>query len=380
MTRKPTILHTTTTPRAILADVVDSRAGAAEAEYRLSEARGLVDTYGGLIIVETVQRRASPDPKTYMGSGKVQEIATMAQEMDVDVIIVNDTLKPRQLYTIEEAVRAVVKPRKVEVWDRVDLILKIFAKHARSAEANLQITLASLQHMGPRIYRMGMDLSQQGGGIGTRGAGETNTEMMKRHLRELNRNVKKKLEELTRVRDNQRYGRKRRGMRTVSLVGYTNVGKSSLLRALTRKGVYVADQLFATLDTSLSKLYVEGSNTDIILSDTIGFIENLPPSLVSAFRSTLEEAIEADLLLIVADGSDEKAVRKMRVTLEVLEQLGVSEKPAWIVWNKLDDGVISVAEANAVMFPQHKHFFVSARTGFGLDELRVAIGDWFAKN
>lgn len=370
--------HLTSKPRAILIDVVDPRLGPVEEAYRLAEARSLVDTYGGLIVVETMQKRTAPDSRTHVGRGKLAELAELMKQHSADVLIINNTLKPRQIYQIEKEIRPVIKPRIPEVWDRVDLILKIFSKHARSAEAKLQITLASLHHMGPRIYQMGMDLSQQGGGIGTRGAGETNTEMMKRHLRKNEETVKKKIAALSKVRDNQRYGRKRRGVKTVSIVGYTNAGKSSLQNALTRKGTYVADQLFATLDTNVAELYLPNVPS-IVLSDTIGFIQDLPPKLITAFRSTLEEAIEADLLLLVIDATDNRVANKIAVVENILAQLKLSDHPRWYVWNKLDDGSTDLAESLAANYPEFNHLFVSAKTGFGLQALKQAIGDFFSK-
>jgi len=278
----------------------------------------------------------------------------------------------------------------VQVWDRIDLILKIFAKHAHTAEAKLQITLASIQHMGPRIYRMGMDLSQQGGGIGTRGAGETNTEKMRRHLAAQADTIRKKLEHFARVRETHRKGRERAGMRTAAIVGYTNAGKSSLLNALTRKGAYVADELFATLDTRVGKLRLGGAagGVDILLSDTIGFIQDLPPSLVAAFRSTLEEAVHADLLLHVVDASDPRADEKVAVVEDILCQLGAMGVPRLRVWNKTDAaGAPRVASlrksllgrgvrAGAEPLPS---FYVSARSGEGLEELKAGIADFFLK-
>lgn len=331
-------------PRAILIDIVPPTFSKEECADRLREAEGLVSTYGGVIVVHTVQRRSAPDSKTYIGRGKVEELAVSVKEHSADILIINGNVKPRQIFEVEQAMRKLVNPqmghgvtKTVQVWDRVDLILKIFALHATTAEAKLQITLASIGHMGPRIYGMGMDLSQQGGGIGTRGAGETNTEKMKRHLAELKKTVVKKLEHQERVRDTNRQARTRAGMKTVSIVGYTNAGKSALLNALTRKGTYVADALFATLSTSTAKVYLgERDGFEVLLSDTIGFIQELPPQLISAFRSTLEETVRADMLLHVVDVSDPKAPEKIRVVHDILQELGAQDIPKVLVMNKLD--------------------------------------------
>ncbi|MEY4723679.1 MAG: hypothetical protein RLZZ324_1192, partial [Candidatus Parcubacteria bacterium] len=267
------------------------------------------------------------------------------------------------------------------IWDRTDLILKIFALHAKTAEAKLQITLASIHHMGPRIFRMGLDLSQQGGGIGTRGAGETNTEMMKRHLAMHEKTIKTKLEQYARVRDVHRAGRRRQGLKTVSVVGYTNAGKSSLVNALTRKGTYVANALFATLDTSVGKIFLPGSIRGVLISDTIGFIQDLPPQLISAFSSTLEETVRADLLLHVVDAGDARAAHKMAVVDDILTQIGAADIPRWVVYNKADTmtGRKKKRGKQRVADGERPTYLVSALKNDGIDELKkdilVALGD-----
>jgi len=288
------------TPRAILIDVIPSHMDKEIAARRLTELESLTKTYGGIIVVKLFQKRGTPDYQTYIGSGKLEEIIALAKKEHVEVLIINNLLKPKQMFTIGEMIRR----DGMVVWDRVDVILKIFQKHATTAEAKLQIKLAAIHHMGPRIFGMGMEMMQQGGGIGTRGQGETNTEIMKRHLADQERRIKKDLEAASRSRAVHRAGRERHGFKTISIVGYTNAGKSSLLNALTRKGAYVANELFATLDTRVSKLWLPDLNTNVLLSDTIGFIQDLPPELISAFRSTLEETIQADFLLHVIDAGD----------------------------------------------------------------------------
>jgi GTP-binding protein HflX len=375
----------TSKPRAVLIDIVDPDITPADAAIRLAEAKGLTDTYGGLIVVHELQRRSHPDPRTFVGSGKLDELAKLMVEHEAELLIVNGSPKPRQLYEIETKLRATVK-RRFEVWDRVDLILKIFAKHARSTEAQLQITLASIGHMGPRIYRMGMDLSGQRGGTGTRGGqGETNTELMKRHLARFRDTVERKLDKQAAGREMQRNRRERDGRKTVSIVGYTNAGKTSLLNALTHKGAYAADQLFATLETSMAQLWLPTLGGEVSLSDTIGFIQDLPPGLIQAFRSTLEETAHADLLLHTIDAGDPRWRDKVRVVDEILAEIGAQDIPQLLVFNKAD----TVAPAQRKELEKMKTLvenersreilLVSAKTGDGLQALKDRIATFFAK-
>lgn len=226
----------------------------------------------------------------------------------------------------------------------MDLILKIFERHAVSTEARLQIELASIKHMGPRIFGMGMELSRQGGGTGGaggragRGIGETNTERMKRHLKEHEFRLRKKLEEYKNVRSLHRQGRLRKGLNTVGIVGYTNAGKSSLMQRLTGKDAYVADKLFATLGTQVGKMYLateDGRGKEILINDTIGFIRDLPPELIDAFSSTLEDSIHAQVLIHLIDASDPLVVEKIQIVDEILEQIGADQKKLY-VFNKMD--------------------------------------------
>lgn len=371
-------------PRTILIDVIPPTMPKAVAERRLTELESLTQTYGGMTIVKLIQKRSTPDYKTYIGSGKLAEIMEISDAEQVDLIIINNLLKPKQLFALEEAFRVHAEtreaplPRKQQrpprVWDRVDLILKIFDKHAKTAEAKLQIKLAAIQHMGPRIFGMGMELMQQGGGIGTRGQGETNTEIMKRHLAEQEKQVKKQLAQLATGRALQRKRRDRMGMKTVSVVGYTNAGKSSLVNALTQKGAYVADALFATLDTRVGKLYLPERPSPVLISDTIGFIQDLPPGLISAFRSTLDETVDADLLLHVIDVSDPHIHEKIKEVEDVLEQLHVADTPKIYVFNKTDLLKRVPKTTLRKEYIAMKPLFVSCKTGEGIDELREFIG------
>ena len=375
-------------PRAILIDVIPPRMEAEVAERRIYELDCLTRTYGGIVVVKIVQKRAQPDYKTYIGSGKLEEMVALAKAEKVELIVVNNILKPHQIFNIEKR----VEKERIMVWDRIDMILKIFQKHATTIEAKLQIRLAGIRHMGPRIFRMGLELGQQQGGIGVRGGGETNIEVMKRHLAEQERSIKQQLDKVSNTRHQHRAHRDRLGLKTVSIVGYTNAGKSSLLNALTRKGAYVADELFATLDTRVAKLWLQKSafnnqhstpdsnglrtadlGYSILLSDTIGFIQDLPPQLIDAFRSTLEETIDAELILHVIDVSDPFMHEKIEEVESILAQLGVGETPKVYVFNKTD---LKKKIAKASLVKKYKAMtpvFVSSLKGTGLEELKKTI-------
>jgi GTPase len=219
--------------RAIVIDIVPKGVPAEELDHRLDELDSLVRTYSGVVVVEYVQKRDTADYRTFVGSGKLDEMLSSAAELKADVLIIGNILKPAQLYNISEEIRK--RKLDMQAWDRVDLILKIFADHAKTPESKLQIELASIRHMGPRIFGMGMELSRQGGGIGTVGIGETNTERMRRHLREREQGIRRELEKYVRTRSLQRDRRRREQFATFGIVGYTNAGKSSLMNALTKK-------------------------------------------------------------------------------------------------------------------------------------------------
>lgn len=355
--------------RAILADVVHFAIPKREAEARMAELEELTRTYGGLAVVKTIQRRAKPDYTTFLGQGKVQEIVDAKAEHQADVLVVNEILKPGQLFNLEEKLR----PAKMKVWDRIDLILHIFDKHATSAEAKLQIDLARLRHMGPRIFNLGERLGRQRGGTGTRGgSGEGNTEAMKRHLREQERRIVDRLRAYEGQHTEQRKARTRKKFKTIAIVGYTNAGKTSLLNALTRRSEYVANKLFATLDTRVGELFVPGSDEKILLADTIGFIDGLPPQLIQAFRSTLSEALHADLLLQVVDASDPKLDEKMMVVDEILNGLGIGDTPRIIAYSKSD-----LFERKGSL--KENEIYVSSHSGEGLPELRQLLVDFLAR-
>ncbi|MCK9185940.1 GTPase HflX [Candidatus Gracilibacteria bacterium] len=328
--------------KAILIDIITPDTTPQEAQSRMEELENLTNTFGGVVVVKTMQKRGMPDYDTYIGKGKLDEVIELGKAKYADVIIVNNILKPRQSYSIEER----LEKTGMKVWDRIDLILKIFDKHAKTTEAKLQIELASIEHMGPRIFGMGLDLMRQEGRVGVRsGQGESNIEIMKRHLRKRKQNILDKLEQYEKIRKLHRDHRKRQNLKTAAIVGYTNAGKSSLLNAMTNKGAYVADQLFATLSTRVGKLYIQPKNEEegkyirgqeILISDTIGFIQDLPPSLIQAFKSTLAETVESDIILHVIDVTDPHIHKKIEVVESILSQLGVGNIPKIYIFNKMD--------------------------------------------
>jgi len=362
--------------KAILIDLINPAVSPKQSADRLIELEELVKTYGGIVIVKRYQKRVSPHPRTFIGPGKVEELGEEGKDLGASLLIINDRLKSRQIYTIMEMLRKMESP--LQVWDRIDLILKIFAKHARTTEAKLEIELASIRHMGPRIYGMGMELSRQGGGIGTSGVGETNTEIMRRHLKEKERMLEKKLEQYETVRAGHRKNRTRNDFKTVAIVGYTNAGKTTLLNRLTRRKEYAANELFATLDTRVGSLYLAGNPLHpqkVLVSDTIGFIQRLPPELLKAFASTLSEAVGSDVLLLVVDGSDSHLDLYLAVVQEILQRLGVADKPRILVVNKID---ALKPEDLAVLKEKMKDYpapvvFISAGNGEGMPALIEAI-------
>ena len=314
-------------------DVIPLETSKIEAFKRLEELESLVKTYGGIVVIKTIQKRGFPDYQTFIGKGKIEELVKEGEEKEANIIILNNIVKPRQLFELGE----IFRKANIEVWDRIDLILRIFDKHAQSTEAKLQIELARIRHMGPRIFKMGKDLMQQEGARGTRGGpGETNIEIMKRHFRQQEQNILEKLRHYDLIKEGHRKRRKRQYLRTAALIGYTNAGKSSLLKALTGKDVYIADELFATLDTKICTLYIEKTHNEILVSDTIGFIQDLPLFLIQAFKSTLAEAIDADVLLHVIDISDPLYKKKIEVVEDILKQLEIGNKPKIYVFNKID--------------------------------------------
>lgn len=337
----------------------------------IKEVISLVEAYGGLVEDIVLQKREVHDKGSYVGRGKVDEIGQLVVDKNIDVVVLNGIVKAGQIYdmfTVLETFKL-----GVQLWDRIDLILKIFAKHANTSEAKLQIELASMRHMGPRIYGMGTEMSRQSGMVGTRGIGETNTERMKRHWKEQTKKVRDELNELNEKRKVLLENRQKTGIRTVSLVGYTNAGKTSIFNSLTNKHKLVQDALFVTLDSVVGKVYLNDLNEEILVSDTIGFISNLPPQLIDAFQSTLMESVYADILLHVIDIADEALEEKINAVDVVLKDLKVTHKKVIYIFNKSDK---SNDEQRKMLAEKYSYFtpqFISTKTGEGIEELKNAI-------
>ncbi len=357
-------------PKAILVDIITPDTAPEESLARLNELESLLVTYGGFVIVRKIQRKQVPDYRTYIGKGKVQEILEDTEQSKAEYLIINNLLKPGQLYNLTEQ----FEKHAVTVWDKVDLILKIFEKHASTKEAKLQIELAQLRHLGPRIFKMGGELMRQGGGIGTRGQGETNIEIMKRHIRTREQKIKTDLKKIEKNQAGQRRQRKKHGFKTVAIVGYTNAGKSALLTSLTKKNVKVKNELFATLDSRIGKVYLNDIGQSVLISDTIGFIRDLPPELIEAFKSTLAETIYADLLLHVVDCNDFELEWKIDVVQKILEELECSDKRTIFVFNKID--LLSPRQRKNLeqKYAHLNPLFISAVQKVGLEELKLKIG------
>ena len=324
----------------------------------------LATSAGATIAAIYSGKRSSPDAATYAGKGKVAEIAANVKSLGASVVIFNHELSPGQQRNLERAMQC-------RVIDRSSLILDIFALRARSHEGKLQVELAQLQHLSTRLVRGWTHLERQKGGIGLRGPGEKQLETDRRLLGKRVALLKDRLKQLGRQRSVQRRARSRSEVLSVSLVGYTNAGKSTLFNSLAKAGAYAADQLFATLDTTSRRIFIEGAG-NIVLSDTVGFIRDLPHALVAAFQATLEETAQADLLLHVVDSASHDRDQQISAVNGVLEEIGAGDVPRIIVWNKID----ATAASPAVTHDEHGKIGrvqVSARTGAGLDLLRQAL-------
>jgi GTPase len=337
----------------------------------LDELEALADTAGAEALERVVQKRDAPDPATYLGRGKVAEIVSIASALDADMLIFDDELTPAQGRNLEE--QAGVNPlaeRGLKIIDRTGLILDIFAQHARSAEGKLQVELAQLNYRLPRLRGWGDVLSRLGGGIGTRGPGETALEAERRAILRRIQRVKKDLVALEKTRRLKRKQRSRSGVPVVALVGYTNAGKSTLLRRLTDAVVLIEDRLFSTLDPTTRRL--ELAHRSVLLTDTVGFVRKLPHQLVEAFRSTLEEVGEASLLLHVVDATRDPR-RQIDAVSQVLKDIGMAESPTLLVMNKTDllrEDDVAVLRGR---FPDAA--FCSAGSGEGIEELLEKLSE-----
>lgn len=336
-------------------------------EDSLEELRQLAETAGAVVKAKFFQKRPKPDPGYFIGRGKVQELALFAQQEDIDVCIFDEELSPAQQRNLEQALG-------IKVLDRTALILDIFAQRARTNEGKLQVELAQMQYTLPRIMGQGLSLSRLGGGIGTRGPGETKLETDRRTIRDRIAYIKDSIDKMQHVRKLHRAKRNKNQIPSISLVGYTNAGKSTLLNVLTRSEVYAQDQLFATLDPTTRQLRLPDKR-QAILTDTVGFIQRLPHQLVAAFKSTLEETLDADLLLHVIDVSHPLYKEQSEAVYNVLADIGARDKPVLCVYNKID----KLGPDDSGLLEQLKNeadsICISAKQEIGLAELLAAITD-----
>ncbi|BDY31251.1 GTP-binding protein HflX [Mycolicibacterium mageritense DSM 44476 = CIP 104973] len=350
---------------------------AADADASLAELAALAETAGSEVLEGLIQRRDKPDPSTYIGSGKAAELREVVLATGADTVICDGELSPAQLNALEKAV-------KVKVIDRTALILDIFAQHATSREGKAQVSLAQMEYMLPRLRGWGESMSRQaggraggaGGGVGTRGPGETKIETDRRRIRERMAKLRREIRDMKKIRDTQRSRRLSADVASVAIVGYTNAGKSSLLNALTGAGVLVENALFATLEPTTRRGEFDDGRP-FVLTDTVGFVRHLPTQLVEAFRSTLEEVVDADLLVHVVDGSDANPLAQIsavrQVISDVIAEHDGRRAPELLVVNKIDaTGDLALAQLRRAL---PDAVFVSAHTGDGLERLRQRMGE-----
>jgi GTP-binding protein HflX len=358
-----TLIERTFRERIVLVGVVFAWSSLPVVEADLDELAELVGTAGADVVARVTQRRDQPDPATYLGRGKAQELRELSEANDADTVVFDDELSPAQQRNLEQILSRTAI-------DRTAVILDIFAQNARTQEGKTQVELALLRYRLPRLRGRGRSFSQQAGGIGTRGPGETQLEVDRRRLLHRVGRLEADLRRLAVTRRNQRRARQRSRQHAISLVGYTNAGKSTLLNRLTGAGVTVENHLFSTLDPRTRRLALPGGET-VLVSDTVGFVRKLPHQLVEAFRSTLEEVREADLLLHVVDGSAPEPEAQMEAVRLVLDEIGAADVPELVAVNKADRALsprrLAERHPGAVV--------VSALTGEGLEDLLRAIGD-----
>ena len=357
----------TKTERAGLVSVLLPSSNERETEALLDELERLTETAGAATVFRMTQTREAPDVRTYIGSGKIRELAELCSANEVTLVIFDTELSPAQIRNIENDLE------DVRVIDRSMLILDIFALHAKSNEGKLQVELAQLKYTVPRLIGKGLALSRQGGGsaIASRGPGETQLETDRRHVRRRMQALEEELADLAVNRNTRRKQRDRTGIPKIAIAGYTNAGKSTLLNRLTGAGIPAEDKLFATLDPTARKLTLPDGN-EVLLIDTVGFIRNLPHHLIEAFRSTLDEVRLADIILVMTDASDPEQGAQLAVTDTMLRDLECDGKPVLYVFNKCDKGPIACS-----LLPQSlshdRIFYVSAATGEGIDRLMAAL-------
>ena len=345
--------------RAALVGLVAGRARRLEAERSLDELAGLADAAGAEVVLRVLQERPKPDPSTFLGSGKIQTLALSCAETGVDLVVFDNELSPAQLRQIEELVG-----RKIV--DRTQLILDIFARRARTREGKLQVELAQLKYLLPRLVGAGSALSRLGGGIGTRGPGETKLETDRRRIRTRIHAITDDIEQVRKRRSQLRERRHKASVPTVALVGYTNAGKTTLFNVLTKADADVSNALFVTLDPLVRQVRLP-DRRELLVSDTVGFIDRLPHALVAAFRATLEETAEADLVLHVIDAAAPDRERRMAAVAQVLEEVGAVDVPLVEVYNKCD--VLTPDERRRLQEQDPSALCISALTRQGIDEL-----------
>jgi len=374
--RKPAAGSTTAardsrTPRAERAALVGLISGAVrrvDAEQSMEELAGLADAAGATVVLRMLQERAKPDSGTFIGAGKVTSLAAACAEGDVDVVIVDHELTPGQLRQLEDRLE-----RKVV--DRTQLILDIFARRARTREGKWQVELAQLKYLLPRLAGSGTALSRLGGGIGTRGPGETKLETDRRRIRVRIQAVQREIDQVRQRRSQLRDRRHKQSVPTVALVGYTNAGKTTLFNRLTHEQAEASDALFVTLDPLIRKVRLPDQR-ELLMSDTVGFIDRLPHALVAAFRATLEEVAEADLVLHVIDGASPDRERHMAAVRKVMEEVGAADVAVLDVYNKVD--MLSADEQRRLQGADAGAALISARTGEGLAELLQMVASRLA--
>ena len=349
--------------RAAIVGLIAGRARRLEAERSLDELAGLAQAAGADVVLRVLQERPRPDPSTFLGAGKIETLAASAAETDVDVVVFDDELTPAQLRHIEEAVGR-------KIIDRTQLILDIFARRARTREGKLQVELAQLKYLLPRLVGASTALSRLGGGIGSRGPGETKLETDRRRLRTRIKAITDDIEQVRKRRSQLRERRHKTSVPTVALVGYTNAGKTTLFNVMTRADAEASDALFVTLDPLVRQVRLPDSR-ELLVSDTVGFIDRLPHALVAAFRATLEETKDADLVLHIIDAAAQDRDRRMHAVQSVLDEVGAVDVPMLEVYNKCD--ALTPDERRRLQDQDPSALCISALTKEGVDELVETI-------